>query len=418
MPESEIIPQETKARIEQIGQADLVLGLDGANSAGALEAAVAKAQEAMQMLAPNLSAVLVHSDGSPQAAQMHQLDGNLRLLQLPRAPESESLLPASRPLSQGRRALLTVSRLLEAKACSVIETDLENITAENMRRLLDPILGRDQDLVVAFYQRRKFDSLINTAIVYPLLRALYGKRVRWPMARDFSLSRRLVERYLASPATTAGQFVEVSPAWIVTEAVRGGFQVCQAHLPARLESAQPGPDLSTVLARVLGPMFLEMERDAPFWQKLRGSQPISTFGEAVPVVEESSPVDVSRMIESFQLGFRNLQEVWNVALSPGTIIGMKRMTLLAPEHFRMPDDLWVRIVYDFALAFRLRVISRDHLLRALTPVYLAWVASYALAVKDAGESGVEERIERICGVYEAEKPYFLSRWRWPDRFNP
>jgi len=33
-------------------------------------------------------------------------------------------------------------------------------------------------------------------------------------------------------------------------------------------------------------------------------------------------------------------------------------------------------------------------------------------------AGAAERIERLCEVFEAEKPYLISRWRWPDRFAP
>jgi hypothetical protein len=54
----------------------------------------------------------------------------------------------------------------------------------------------------------------------------------------------------------------------------------------------------------------------------------------------------------------------------------------------------------------------------MTPLYLGWVASYALQVSNAGPDAVEERLERLCTVYETQKPYLLSQWRWPDRFNP
>ncbi len=54
----------------------------------------------------------------------------------------------------------------------------------------------------------------------------------------------------------------------------------------------------------------------------------------------------------------------------------------------------------------------------MTPVYLAWVASYALEVQDAAPRQVEERLERLCLAFETQKPYILSRWRSPDRFNP
>ena len=84
----------------------------------------------------------------------------------------------------------------------------------------------------------------------------------------------------------------------------------------------------------------------------------------------------------------------------------------------MPDELWVSIIYDFALAYRLRTISRDHLLRSLTPLYLGWVVSYALEMESAGPEEVEARLERLSKAYETGKSYLVSRWRWPDRFNP
>jgi hypothetical protein len=416
MPEAEIIPEEMKARIGEIGRADLVIGLPAVNGSGALAGAALKAGEALRMVSPNLVAVLVHCDGA--AAPAAEPDGRLRLLRFPRAPESDPLSPPGRSASRRRRTLLAVSLLLEARACGVLESDPEKITAPNLSRLIEPILGQDQDLAVACYWRRKFDNLLNTAIVYPLLRALYGKRVQWPMAPDFAASPRLVRQLLASRPLTRSQTPEISQASIVTDAIRGGFQICQSCLQTRLESPVTEEDLSGILTNLLRPMFLDIERDAPFWQRLRGSQPVPTFGELASPREQSPSVDVSRMVESYQLGFRNLQEVWSLVLSPATIVGMKKITRLSTEQFRVPDALWVRVVYDFVLAFRLRVINRDHLLRALTPAYLAWVASYALEVKDAGEAEVEARVERLCSVFEAEKPYFQSRWRWPDRFNP
>jgi formate dehydrogenase maturation protein FdhE len=124
------------------------------------------------------------------------------------------------------------------------------------------------------------------------------------------------------------------------------------------------------------------------------------------------------MIETFQLGFRNLQEVWSLVLPPVTLLELKRLSRAGADKFHLPDELWARVVYDFALAHRLRTLSRSHLLGALTPLYLAWVASYALEVSNASPAEAEHRIERLARAYEEAKPYLLSRWRWPDRFNP
>ena len=58
------------------------------------------------------------------------------------------------------------------------------------------------------------------------------------------------------------------------------------------------------------------------------------------------------------------------------------------------------------------------MLRALTPIYLGWVASYALELENATPEAIEQRLERLCVAYETTKSYLISRWRWPDRFNP
>jgi hypothetical protein len=113
-----------------------------------------------------------------------------------------------------------------------------------------------------------------------------------------------------------------------------------------------------------------------------------------------------------------LQDLWSAVLPPATLVELKRLASLAPADFRLPDELWARIIYDFALAHRQRVMNRDHLLRAMTPLYLAWVASYAPQVEGAAPTAVEQRLERLGTAFEAQKPYLVSRWRWPDRFNP
>jgi glucosylglycerate synthase len=165
-------------------------------------------------------------------------------------------------------------------------------------------------------------------------------------------------------------------------------------------------------------MFSAMEKNAACWQRTRGSIPVPEFEEPLPVPQETGKVDISRMVDSFRLGNRDLQEIWRVVLPPASLLELAKLSRLAPEQFRMPDDLWVRIVYDFALAHRLQTINRDHLLRSMTPLYLGWVASYARELETAEATIVEQRVEDLSLAYEAAKPYFISRWRWPDRFNP
>jgi hypothetical protein len=145
---------------------------------------------------------------------------------------------------------------------------------------------------------------------------------------------------------------------------------------------------------------------------------VPTFGTPEVSAEAPDSVDVRRMLEAFQLGVRNLRDVWSLILPPLTLLELKKLSDRTADEFHIEDSLWARILYDFALAHRLRNIHRAHLFGALTPLYLGWVASYAVEINKRGVTSAQERVEQLARAYESEKPYLLSRWRWPDRFHP
>ncbi len=124
------------------------------------------------------------------------------------------------------------------------------------------------------------------------------------------------------------------------------------------------------------------------------------------------------MLDSFRQGYRDLLEVWGVLLPPATLLELKKLTRSPDDAFRFPDELWARTVYDFALGFHLRRMGREHLLPAIAPLYLAWLGSFVGEMKDAEPEQVEARLEKLCTAFETQKRYFISRWRWPDQFNP
>jgi hypothetical protein len=122
------------------------------------------------------------------------------------------------------------------------------------------------------------------------------------------------------------------------------------------------------------------------------------------------------MIEAFRLASTNLQEIWSLVLSPNSLVALKRLSVVEMAQFRMPESLWARVVYEFLIAYKLRAINRGHLLGALIPIYLAWVAGHINVVSSGVDA--EHHIGAVAAAFEADKPYLVSRWRWPDRFNP
>lgn len=322
-------------------------------------------------------------------------------------------------LSGAYQSVFAVAEKLKARGCCVIASKLETATPGCVWQLAQPLFDGEVDLVLPHYTRRKFDGLLNNSLIAPLMRALYGKRVNNPMGPDFAASQRLIQTMLVTKAGGNAAGGRRHPlASLTPTALCENLQIKEVHCGARIYPPVDWTGLSSVLADVLSPVFLDMERNAPCWQRTRISSAIQAIGQPPAVGADAAIVDTGRMVESFQLGNRELQEIWGLVLPPSTLFELRKLAGLPVEQFRMPDELWVRIVYDFALAHRLRTISRDHLLKSMTPLYLGWVASYAHDLKASGATTPEGRLERLSLVYEVGKSYLVSRWRWPDRFNP
>jgi hypothetical protein len=408
-------------RLDAIGAVDLVIGLVDQDARESIAAIAGAVRQGLSGISTSGRTLLLHNHGGSAAGALGPMDAfedtSLKLLAYS-VPPLDPSIPLAQNMSNAYRTIWDASEKLGARACVVIGSSVETVTPQWFYALAQPILERDFDLVTPCYALHKFEALLNSAILYPLTRAVYGKQIQNPLGPDFGFGARLIQNLLQAGSakakgTATRQFVLIGPTAIVK-----GFKICQAHLGQRIHPPVDWKNLDSVLAGVLGPLFLDIERDAAFWQRIRSSVPVPTYGDLALVGQESTALDLRRLLEPFQLGFRNLQEIWALLLPPRALLELNKLHRLPREQFRIPDELWARIVYDFALAHRLRTIGRDHLLRAMTPMYLGWVASYVLEVETADAAAVQKRLERLCLAYESCKPYLVSRWRWPDRFNP
>ncbi len=299
----------------------------------------------------------------------------------------------------------------EAKHILILGPESSSLAPTALRQLSESVISGSVDLAVPHYQLPPNAGLLNSSILYPLTRALFATRARYPLAIDLGLSVRMAERLAGS-----GQKVGSGDAliWPVSEAVVAGFNIEEFDVGTRALPQPADPDIRTILVQITGSLFSDIEAKAAFWQRARRLPP-PRVTVPVPAGAERS-ADVASMVDGFRLAYSNLQEIWALVLPPATLVGLKRLSQMDAGSFRMPENLWARIVYDFLVAYRLRTINRGHLLGALIPLYLAWVAGHINLTASGADP--ERHIEAVAAAFDADKPYLVSRWRWPDRFNP
>lgn len=419
--------QESAANNSEISRADLLMAIPAPAESNILPPILEKLAQARKSLSIPCQMVLALPAETAQEipAPMPIPDPVLpaelapRFVRYPQPTPNPGAI-AWLPNASAYRSIALLANKLNARACTVLGTDSgfhrDSLTAEKLNLLVNPGLEGSFDLVMPLYTTQAFDDLVNKSILYPLTRTLYGHRVQTPLGSEVQFSSKFFPLLSAISTGDAARQQGRLP-WLATLAANRNWKICQVRLGVRPPSGSDGIDLSDALAQLAGPLFLDMEDQAALWQRIRGSHEVPTFG-AADVAAAADTVDVRRMVEAFQLGERNLRDIWALILPPVTLLELKKLSRLTPDEFHMEDTLWARIVYDFALAHRLRNIHRAHLFGALTPLYLGWVASYAVEINQSGIAAAQQRIEQLARTYETEKPYLLSRWRWPDRFHP
>ncbi len=415
-----VLEPDMERQIDAVGKADILVGIPSYNNARTIGHVVRAVQAGFGKYFPDRKCILVNSDGG-------STDGTTDVVRQTQIDDLSSILVTHRPPSfvtiaahysgvpgkgSAFRTIFKAADLLDVKACAVVDSDLRSITPEWIELLLKPVLEGGFDYVAPLYQRHKYDGTITNNIVYPLTRALYGKRVRQPIGGDFGFSNGLARFYLGRDVweTDVARFgIDV---WMTTTAIANAFSVCQSFLGAKIHDPKdPGADLSAMLFQVVGATFDLMETYAAEWKKVRESAPVKTFGFYYAAGPETVKVDVERLIRMFRIGVEELMVVWEAFLPLPIVGALEEAGRMRAEAFRLPDEVWAEIVYRFALAAHGRTLHREHLLKSLTPLYLGRVASFVLQTRDVDEEGTEELIEDLCRVFEESKSLLTKDWR-------
>jgi hypothetical protein len=415
----EILAPAVRERLAEIGKADLVVGIPSYQNARTIGHVVHAAQAGLAKYFPDARCIILNSDGGSTdgtaavVTSSGSLDAAVVLVSNPVRPIHRFTVPYHGVPGKGSafRTVFRAADFLDAKACAVVDADLRSITPEWIHLLLAPVVEQGVDFVAPYYHRHKFDGTITNSVVYPLTRALYGKRVRQPIGGEFGVSRALLGHYLRQPVweTDVARFgIDI---WMTTTAICGGFRVCQAFLGAKLHDPKdPGADLAGMLVQVLGTVFTLMETHEETWQRVKGSEPVPVVGFQYGVGLDPVRVDTGRMIDHFRRGVRDLEPIWRTVLDREAMEGLRSLSSRSGRDFHIGDGLWTGIIYALAVAYHHRVSERPDLVRAALPLYLGRVASFVTELADADAEAVEQRIEDLCLAFEAQKDDLRRNW--------
>jgi hypothetical protein len=401
-----------------VGEVDILVGLPTHNNAKTIGSIVHTIRSGILQAFPRERVVIIDADGGSRDGTPELVTGisiddvrpasNLYAL---RTLHSISTKYASSPASGvALRTILAAAELLRAKACIVMSPESANIESEWLSKLLRPIYRDGFDLVTPTYRRHKFEGLLMTNLLYPMIRALYGVRIREAYTPEFGFSSRLGSQFLGQNNWndgTGGAGVELR---FTLAAITGGYRICQSFLGEKDRIERHAADLVPTLRQTVGTLFSALEPDFPVWSAVAGSQPVPTVGSEQEVLLEPMRINRKRLREMFSTGVAELESVFRSILSPSTLTELQRIARPG-EEFHYSAELWVRTAYEFAASYQKSVISRDHIIQALAPLFRGRAFTFLMENRNGSANDVENSIESLCLEFERLKPYLLEMWK-------
>jgi len=419
LAEETFLTDDFVRQLINVGEVDILVGLPTHNNAKTIGAVVQSIQSGILQWFPRERTVIINPDGGSRDGTPELVTGisiddfrpvsNLHAL---RTLHSISTRYGNSPSSSvALRTILAASELLRAKACIVMSPDSSNIEGDWVSRLLRPIRQDGFDLVTPTYRRHRFDGLLVTNLLYPMIRALYGLRIREPYTQEFGFSGRLGGEFLSQNAWDAATDEGGIELRFTLAAITGRQRICQSFLGQKEHIERRAADLVPALRQTVGPLFSALEPNFAVWSSVTASQAVTTIGPDPATLLESVRANRKRLREMFSTGVAELEAVFHSILSPSTLAELQRIAGSEESDFHYPAELWVRTVYEFAASYQKSVINRDHIIQALAPLFRGRALTFLIENRNGSADDVENNIEGLCLEFERLKPYLLQLWK-------
>jgi hypothetical protein len=395
---------------EQVKQADLVVGLPSQNDVENIAHPTGETARGLVEHFGGKNSVIINCDN-------HSEDGTKEaFFQTPTEIPKIYLSTPAGMVGRGHnlRNLIAKAVELKAEAVIVVNADLKSVTSQWVKNLGEPIFA-GFGFVAPLYVRHKYDGTVANGIVYPLTRALYGRRVRQPIGGDFAFATSLADTYLKHPSWNerVEQFgVDI---WLTTLAIYQGVPICQSFVgrPKTHQHEAHIVPTDPAFSQVLGTLLDLMIIFDDFWGRVKWSKPTAIYGFGMGEVEAPVPTEISQteLQQGFVEGFTLYQQIWESVLQNNIYNKLGEIRELPLAHFSFPSEIWAQILYSYSVAYKNAAVDREQLLQSLVPLFAGKTLSFVKKTERMSIQQAEEYIENECMIFEEAKPYLLNKWR-------
>jgi hypothetical protein len=401
---------------DQVAKADILVGILSDHHAQNITLTLTKASEGLSQAFPGHRAAIACLDAG-------SADGTREaFLESPSAwPRVFVSHAPGQPRLTGLLNLFALAGRLSARCAVVLDAGVISVKRTWIGRLAGPIMDGRAAYTAPIFSSHACDSPLNSLLAYPLVRALFGRRLLQPLSGDKAFSGELNQAYLKYDNWHRGGSLPTADLAREYLAISQGAPICQSNMAdPRLgqELAPIDHSLCDSFLDILGAFYGLISSEAHFWSKIKRSRPTSVTGA------ELSPRRAPRRPEPSYPALAELARQ-KAAESQGFFASVfggqgdlpERVIRESDGEPGLKPEEWARLVYRGAVAYHaLSEKERPLLLECLVPAFLARYLQFAKSTADNSSAQGEALVEEEARIFERLKPEFLARW--PEGHRP
>jgi glycosyltransferase involved in cell wall biosynthesis len=402
----EMLNKAVLEKIEAIKPVDLVVGISTRNVDTTIVHVMNVASTGLLESFFDYNGVVVVSDG-------FSTDRTIELAELFELPRKVSKIVTEEMGELGKgsaiKTIFEIAKRVEADTVILLDGDLLSVRPEWIEDLGQPPIYGYADLVVPYYVRDKYDGLITNNLAFPLTRALYGVNLRQPIGGDYGVSSEFSNRLLEHPLFPAHFGIDI---FMTTTAAAEGLGIQEVLLGLKLHESttkyiDPGTHLAPMFREVVGTMlelmmyYEKVWKDDYVYKKVRRVQAKYHGQKPTPV-----RVDIDKVHKIFEAGYRDVENGISAYIAPDVVNELARAAKAEPV--TIAPELWAKIVYNLAAAYKHYEEKRTRILDALRILWLGRFVSYVNDTRDMEPREAEREIEKQAEIFERERDYLIS----------
>ncbi|MDR0550037.1 MAG: hypothetical protein LBI10_11605 [Deltaproteobacteria bacterium] len=402
-PEYQVFKEENP---DNVTQADLVVGLLAHDNEATIDKVAVKVSEGQALDYPGLKTALVLSDHHSQdqtlAAFFAAATGPPKLAVVCHKDENQAL--------QAIFNLLFVAARLKAKTVVVLNADTLTTKRTWLKRLIQPLIQGMADFTNPLYSRNAIDAPVTNLVIYPIFRALFGRRLRQPILTDWAFTHEVLEALLAFRDWPDLPGVLIPELMVKALAVAKDFRICQSiMIEGRYglsNKRMDTPHITGLFSELTRGVFEAMTRFQDYWPKIVRSKPTSVIGTDLKpgLFPSRYEVRLEELFGEIHELIKNSEPEWRELLAgaPGDL--RNYLLNVSLGDLEIDARMWGSLLfYCGDLYGQLDGTAQVRLLKAITPVFLARFLTFQKQTLGLAPTQVESKVEEGADIVEKLK---------------